>query len=145
MHSKPLLEDYIRRLQHWRDRYEKYLDSRPRVQPLDLLSHWLVEFQYTKFDEVEVPGQYHEVIPMSHHDEHKFILIYQLVDGPQQFSRIKQFGSKFEICRGQGFCYKRIVIIGHDGVKYNFAVQQPAARWCRREERVTQLFRTFNQ
>lgn len=59
--SNPLLPDYIRRLQHWRDRYEKYLDSRPRVQPLDLLSHWLTEFQYAKFDEVEVPGQYLEV------------------------------------------------------------------------------------
>ena len=37
------------------------MDSRPRVQPLDLISHWLVEFQYSKFDEVEVPGQYLEV------------------------------------------------------------------------------------
>ncbi|KAI5124824.1 hypothetical protein M0805_005454 [Coniferiporia weirii] len=125
--SKPVLQEYIQRLQHWRDRYEKFLDSRPRIQPLDLMSHWLVEFQYTKFDEVEVPGQYQE-----------------LVDGPQQFSRIRQFGPKFEICRGQGYCYKRIVIHGHDGVKYTFAVQQPAARWCRREERVMQLFRTFN-
>ncbi|THH03836.1 hypothetical protein EW145_g5969 [Phellinidium pouzarii] len=125
--SKPALPDYIQRLQHWRDRYEKFLDSRPRIQPLDLLSHWLVEFQYTKFDEVEVPGQYQE-----------------LVDNALQFSRIRQFGPKFEICRGQGYCYKRIIIHGHDGMKYTFAVQQPAARWCRREERVMQLFRTFN-
>ncbi|KAH8118563.1 FAT-domain-containing protein [Phellopilus nigrolimitatus] len=125
--SKPRLQEYIHRLQHWRDRYETFLDSRPRVQPLDLLSHWLVEFQYTKFDEVEVPGQYLE-----------------LVDNNSQFSRIRQFGPKFEICRGQGYCYKRFVIHGHDGVHYTFAVQQPAARWCRREERVMQLFRTFN-
>lgn len=61
IHSKPSLYEYIQRLQHWRGRYEKFLDARPRVQPLDLLSHWLVEFQYTKFDEVEVPGQYLEV------------------------------------------------------------------------------------
>ena len=53
--------EYIQRLQHWRDRYEKFLDSRPRSQHLDLLSHWLVEFQYQKIDEVEVPGQYLEV------------------------------------------------------------------------------------
>lgn len=120
------------------------MDSRPRVQPLDLMSHWLVEFQYTKFDEVEVPGQYHEVIQYRIH-VNCVLTSMKLVDGPQQFSRIKQFGSKFEICRGQGFCYKRIVIVGHDGVRFTFAVQQPAARWCRREERVTQLFRTFNQ
>lgn len=53
--------DYLRRLQQWRDRYEKYLDSRPRVQPLDLLSHYLTEFQYGKFDDIEVPGQYSDV------------------------------------------------------------------------------------
>lgn len=28
---------------------------------MDNLSHYLIEFQYTKFDEVEVPGQYTEV------------------------------------------------------------------------------------
>ena len=31
------------------------------MQSLDNLSHYLIEFQYTKFDEVEVPGQYTEV------------------------------------------------------------------------------------
>jgi transformation/transcription domain-associated protein len=61
LRSKPSLYDYIRRLQQWRDKYEKYLDTRPRYQPLDLLSHYLTEFQYDKFDEVEVPGQYTEV------------------------------------------------------------------------------------
>ncbi|KAL5487751.1 TRA1 [Sanghuangporus weigelae] len=127
VHSKPLMQEYIRKLQQWRDRYERYLDARPRMQPLDLISHWLMEFQYAKFDEVEVPGQYLE-----------------LTDGPQQFSRIRQFGSKFEMARGQGYCFKRFIIHGHDGVKFNFAVQQPAARWIRREERVMQLFRTFN-
>lgn len=127
VHSKPLMGEYITKLQQWRDRYETFLDARPRMQPLDLISHWLIEFQYAKFDEVEVPGQYLE-----------------LTDGPQQFSRIRQFGSKFEMSRGQGFCFKRFVIHGHDGMKYNFAVQQPAARWIRREERVMQLFRTFN-
>jgi hypothetical protein len=53
--------EYIRRLQRWRDRQEKYLDSRPRIQSLDLLSHYLTEFQYGKFDDIEVPGQYTEV------------------------------------------------------------------------------------
>ena len=53
--------EYIRKLQQWRDKYERLLDARPRVQSLDNLSHYLIEFQYTKFDEVEVPGQYTEV------------------------------------------------------------------------------------
>jgi transformation/transcription domain-associated protein len=63
--SKPSHNEYIRRLQQWRDRYEKHLDSRPRIQPLDLLSHYLSEFQYAKFDDIEVPGQYTEVCSQS--------------------------------------------------------------------------------
>ena len=66
MRSKPTHYEYIRRLQRWRDRYEKFLDSRPRVQSLDGLSHYLVEFQYGKFDEIEVPGQYTEVSQFFH-------------------------------------------------------------------------------
>jgi transformation/transcription domain-associated protein len=59
--SKFTLSEYIRRLQRWRDRYERNLDSRPRLQPLDLLSHYLTEFQHGKFDDIEIPGQYTEV------------------------------------------------------------------------------------
>jgi transformation/transcription domain-associated protein len=60
--SKPSLNEYIRRLQSWRDRYEKLLDARPRTQTLDHLSHYLTEFQYAKFDDIEIPGQYTEVL-----------------------------------------------------------------------------------
>ena len=58
--SKFTLSEYIRRLQRCRDRYERNLDSRPRLQPLDLLSHYLAEFQHGKFDDIEIPGQYTE-------------------------------------------------------------------------------------
>ena len=61
MVDKPKLAEYVSRLQHWRDRYERYLDARPRVQSLDLISHWLMEFQFVKLDEIDVPGQYLEV------------------------------------------------------------------------------------
>lgn len=37
------------------------LDARPRLQPLAVLSHYLTEFQYSKIDEIEIPGQYTEV------------------------------------------------------------------------------------
>jgi transformation/transcription domain-associated protein len=59
--SKPNHYEYIQRLQRWRDRFEKILDARPRLQPLAVLSHYLTEFQYSKVDEIEVPGQYTEV------------------------------------------------------------------------------------
>lgn len=61
LRSKPTLYEYINRLQTWRERYEKHLDSRPRLQSLELLSHYLTDFQHGKFDEIEVPGQYTEV------------------------------------------------------------------------------------
>ncbi|GME80591.1 unnamed protein product [Ambrosiozyma monospora] len=46
--------------------------------------------------------------------------------------------------RGSTACYKRLTIRGHDGSLHPFAVQFPAARHCRREERIFQLFRLFN-
>jgi hypothetical protein len=58
---KQTVYEYIQKLQQWRTRYEKNLDSKPRIQPLDALSHYLTEFQYLKVDEIEVPGQYTEV------------------------------------------------------------------------------------
>lgn len=51
----------MKRLQAWRDKYEKSIDARPTMQPLSILSHYLNEFQYSKVDEIEVPGQYLEV------------------------------------------------------------------------------------
>ncbi|KAF8138723.1 FAT domain-containing protein [Boletus edulis] len=125
--SKPTHYEYIRRLQRWRDRQEKYLDSRPRFQSLDLLSHYLTEFQYGKFDDIEVPGQYTE-------DK----------DSNQNFVHIQRFGPKFENCRSHGYCWKRFTIHGSDHSRTSFSVQLPSGRHCRREERVMQVFRIFN-
>ncbi|CAL1700686.1 unnamed protein product [Somion occarium] len=125
--TKLSLHDYIRRLQQWRDKYEKQLDSRPRIQSLDMLSHFLTDFQYNKFDEIEVPGQYTE-------DKNT----------NQNFVRIQKFDPKFENCRSHGYCWRRITIHGNDNSKTSFAVQLPSGRHTRREERVMQLFRTFN-
>jgi transformation/transcription domain-associated protein len=58
MKETPKLRQYISRLQAWRDNYEKALDLRPHNQPLDQAGCSLVDFHHTKFDEVEIPGQY---------------------------------------------------------------------------------------
>jgi transformation/transcription domain-associated protein len=50
-----------------------------------------------------------------------------------------------ELGRGHGFCYRRIIMMGTDGLTHSFAAQLPAARHCRREERLTQLFRIMNR
>ena len=59
--SQPRLPEYCVRLQRWRDKYEKYLDSRPRVQTLDTVSHYLIDYPHSKYDDIEIPGQYTEV------------------------------------------------------------------------------------
>ncbi|KAK6988322.1 histone acetylase complex subunit [Favolaschia claudopus] len=119
--------EYIQKLQQWRTRYERNLDSKPRIQPLDALSHYLTEFQFLKVDEIEVPGQYTE-------DK----------DSNQNFVRIQRFGPKFENCRTHGITWKRITIHGTDNSKTAFSIQLNSTRYSRREERVMQIFRTFN-
>ena len=47
--------------------------------------------------------------------------------------------------RNHGFSYKRLTFRGHDGSLHPFAIQYPAGRHCRREERISQLLRIFNQ
>jgi transformation/transcription domain-associated protein len=55
-----------------------------------------------------------------------------------------RYALKVESCRGNGFTFKRVTLIGHDGTDHSFAVQMPTQTWVRREERIQQLFRIFN-
>ncbi len=66
MKDMPKLREYIKRLQYWRDTYEKSLDVRPRSQPLDQGGCNLIEFHHAKFDDVEIPGQYVQVSRLCH-------------------------------------------------------------------------------
>ena len=142
MKETPKLREYIKRLQMWRDRYEKTLDSSPRLQPLDQASCWLQEFHHTKFDDVEVPGQYVQVSATHYLRASDF---RQHVDHTEEFVKIGRFYPKIELARGHGFCFRRITMIGSNGSRHTFAVQLPAARHCRREERLTQLFRIMSR
>lgn len=125
--EKPNLFTYIQKLRKWRDRFEEKLDRRPPTQNLESYSPLLSEFRFQRFDDVEVPGQY-----LLHKDNNK------------DFVRIDRFLPKVDVVRGYGVCHRRLRIRGHDGSVYTFAIQHPAARHCRREERILQLFRIFN-
>ena len=125
--KKPTMYEYIQRLRRWRDKFEEKLDRRPQFQFLEIYSPHLSEFRFLKFDEVEVPGQY-----LLHKDKN------------QDFVRIDRFLPDIDIVRGIGVCHRRLRIRGHDGSIHPFAVQHPAARHCRREERILQLFRILN-
>ena len=125
--KKPTMCEYIQKLRRWRDKFEEKLDRRPHTQFLESYSPHLSEFRFLKFDEVEVPGQY-----LLHKDKN------------QDFVRIDRFLPDIDLVRGIGVCHRRLRIRGHDGSLHLFAVQHPAARHCRREERILQLFRIFN-
>lgn len=127
INDQPKMREYIKRLQSWRDFYEKAIDGRARFQPLDMNGISLTDFHYARFEEVEVPGQY-----------------VQHIDQSDELVRINRFHPRVELCRGFGFCFRRITMVGHNGTPYTFNVQMPAARHCRREERLVQLFRIMN-
>ena len=125
--KKPTMYEYIHRLRKWRDKFEERLDRRSPRASLESFSPPLSEFRFQKFDDVEVPGQY-----LQHRDKN------------QDFVRIERFLPNVDLVRSIGFSHRRIKIRGHDGSLHAFAVQHPAARHSRREERTLQLFRIFN-
>ena len=125
--KKPTMLEYIQKLKRWRDKFEERLDYRQQWTALETYSQHLSEFRFLKFEDVEVPGQYLE---------HK--------DSNASFVKIERFMPTVELIRTVGLCHRRLTIRGRDGRLYPFAVQHPAARHCRREERILQLFRIFN-
>lgn len=127
MEDMPKLKEYIIRLQYWRDVYERSLDDRGKTQSLDMNGCNLNEFHLTKFDEVDVPGQY-----------------LQHIDPTDELVKISRFAPSVELGRGHGHCFRRITIVGSNGAPYTFVVQMPAARHCRREDRLIAFFRIMN-
>jgi transformation/transcription domain-associated protein len=124
--KKPTMSEYMTKLRKWRDKLAERLDRRPSTFHLDQVPH-LSGFRFVWFDEVEVPGQY-----LQHRDKN------------QDFIRIERFLPIVDLVRGVASCHRRIKIRGHDGSVHPFAIQHPAPRHSRREERILQLFRMFN-
>jgi transformation/transcription domain-associated protein len=122
--GSPNLLTIIDRFRTWRDQLQLDLDQ---YRVPEHLSHYLIEFEHQRLDEVEIPGQY-----------------LALVDSPQNFLRINRFRPEIERIRMDGSCHRGIYIMGHDGSARSFLVQQPAPSMYRREERVVQLFGYLN-
>ncbi|TID14916.1 hypothetical protein CANINC_004587 [Pichia inconspicua] len=127
IHSKPNLETYISKLKKWKDCLEEKLDRTYGKVNLERICPHLSQFHHQKFEDIEIPGQY---------------LLNK--ESNQYFVKIERFMPTVEMIRGPTACYKRITIRGTDGSMHAFAVQFPAPRQCRREEKIFQLFRLFN-
>ncbi|KAI0464209.1 hypothetical protein LJB42_001813 [Komagataella kurtzmanii] len=123
----PNLETYISKLRKWRDCLEEKLDRSYGKADLERVSLHLSLFHHQKFEDIEIPGQY---------------LLHK--DNNNHFIKIERFLPTLDLVRGSNGCYKRMTIRGNDGSLHPFAVQFPAARHCRREERIFQLFRIFD-
>lgn len=126
--QKPEFEVYIQKLRKWRDLYEERLDRRPSSINLEALSPHLSEFHYQKFEEIDIPGQYDNPLATTN----------------ATFVKLERMLSTVDLIRGFCQSYKRIKILGHNGSVHKFAVQYPSGRQCRREERITQLFKILN-
>ncbi|SCW01236.1 LAFE_0D08130g1_1 [Lachancea fermentati] len=126
--SKPNFETYIKRLRHWRNRLENKLDRAPKTENMEKLCPHLSNFHHQKFEDIEIPGQY---------------LLNK--DSNAHFVKIARFLPHVDFVRGTHSSYRRLTIRGHDGSLNSFAVQYPAVRHSRREERMFQLFRLFNE
>ncbi|KJX98434.1 transformation/transcription domain-associated protein [Zymoseptoria brevis] len=124
--KKPTMLEYIVKLRRWRDKLAERLDRRSSTFHLAESTH-LSGFRFVWFDEVEIPGQY-----LQHKDKN------------QDFVRIERFLPVVDLVRGVAGCHRRLKIRGHDGSVHPFAIQHPAPRHSRREERILQLFRIFN-
>jgi len=58
---------------------------------------------------------------------------------------ILRFSSKVERGRMSGAAFKRFTIVGVDGSRHQFAIQSVNSVITRREEKMHQLFRVFNE
>lgn len=118
------LSDTLDRLLKWRYQLGSVLEKLPNSFHLENFSRYLAEFEHQKYDEIDVPGQY---------------LLLREVGA--DFVKLEKFDSQVEIVRRHGTSFRRIVMIGNDGSRTAFVVQNPAGRQSRREERVVQLLR----
>lgn len=126
--SKPDFEVYIKRLRFWRNRLENKLDRAPKVESMEAICPNLSNFHHQKFEDIEVPGQY---------------LLNK--DNNTHFVKIGRFMPEVDFTRGTHTSHRRLTIRGHDGSLHSFAVQYPAVRHSRREERMFQLYRLLNE
>ena len=122
--SELTLADNLDRLLKWNHQLGSVLDKLPNSFHLENFSRYLAEFEHQKYDEIDVPGQY--------------LLLREV---GSDFVKLERFDSQVEIVRRHGTSFRRIIMIGNDGSRTGFIVQNPSSRQSRREEKVVQLLR----
>ncbi|KAJ1922206.1 transcription-associated protein 1 [Mycoemilia scoparia] len=121
------LKTYTLLLQKWRIRLRQIINSQPSRPPLSRYSMYLVDFEYERFEDIDLPGQY---------------LI--LRDYSEDLVRIDRFLPEVCLVDDGSTVSPRISILGRNGLTYSFTVQTPSSRHSRREEKVIQFFRMLD-
>lgn len=112
-------------LRKWNQKLEANLPgSKGEHFPLDSVSRYLSEFEYQKYDDLELPGQ---------------SLLAR--DNPSENIKLVRWSEKVSIIRRHGTSYRKAYCLGSDGRMHGFVIQNPVARHGRKEERLLQLLR----
>lgn len=125
--TKPTFEAYIKRLRIWKNKIKSKLDGFSENEKFEKVFPYLSRFHQKKYEDIEVPGQY-----LLNKDTNKY------------FVKIGRFLSNVNFIVRGNQCYRVIYIRGQDGSLHSFAIETPSSRHARREERVYQMFRLFN-
>lgn len=112
-------------LRKWNQKLETNLPgAKGEHFPLDSVSRYLSEFEYQKYDDLELPGQ---------------SLLAR--DNPSENVKLVRWSEKVSIIRRHGTSYRKAYCLGSDGKMHGFVIQNPVARHGRKEERLFQLLR----
>lgn len=123
-------EEAVWRMAHtlarWRSALERVLGSVSRGVSMENVARRLIDFDQ-RSEDVEVFGQYVEV-----------------TERAKQMVRISRFEPEIRIRRRAGISLRCLGIRGSNGVLYRVAVQMPAGKAVRREERFIQALALVN-
>ena len=125
--TKPTFEAYIKRLRIWKIKIKSKLDRFSESEKFEEVFPYLSRFHQKKYEDIEIPGQY-----LQNKDTNKY------------FVKIGRFLSNLTFIVRGNQCYRVIYIRGQDGSLHSFSVETPSSRHSRREERIMQMFRLFN-
>jgi hypothetical protein len=112
-------------LKKWKEKLEANLPpSRGERFPLDSVSRYLSEFEYQRYDELEMPGQ---------------SMLGR--DNPAENIKLVRWSEGVDVVRRHGTSYRKAYCLGSDGKTHSFIIQNPVARHGRKEERLLQFLR----
>lgn len=118
--------DLMSKLKSWKQRL--FNDVEDRLPATLRLEDESFQLRNVSFNEIEIPGQYSNVV-------HGF---------SDRFTKLERIGADVHIVRRNGNCFRRLEFLGVDGSMKQFLVQTSLTPAARGEERMLQLLSNLN-